>query len=125
MSNHLNLSDYELSLVSDGLQIMMIENAKNSKEITEKKSQQRHESLGLELFTLFSKVKLLDIGKDTDLSVDELKLMKNGLMFLADYSYQKSLKTTEKDNTQYYEKCNLQFIKIRSKINRMESYKMC
>lgn len=125
MSNHLGLSNYELNLVSNGLQIMLIQNAKNSKEITEKQSQHQHESLGLELFALFSKVKRLDTDKDMDLSAHELKLMKNGLMFLADYTYQKSLQTTESSKTQHYEKCNLQFINIRSKINRMESQKMC
>jgi len=123
MDNHLNLSDYELSLVSDGLQIMLIENAKNSNEVTEKKTKQQYEIFGLELFTLLSKVKIFDT--DADLSMHELQLMKHGLMFLADYVYQKSLKKIGKDKIKYYEECNLQFIKIRGKINRMESYLVC
>ncbi|WP_367107403.1 hypothetical protein [uncultured Psychrobacter sp.] len=125
MDMSLNLSDYELNLVSSGLQIMLIENAKSSKEVAEKQIKQQYENLSLELFTLFSKVTLLDIDQDTDLSTYDLKLMKNGLVFLADYVYQKSLEKTEKDEIQYYENCNLQFIRIRSKINKMESYKLC
>ncbi len=123
MNNHLNLSDYELSLVSDGLQIMMIENAKNSNEVTEQKAQKQYEKFGLELFTLLSKIKIFD--KNIGLSVHELQLMKNGLMFLADYIYQKSLKKISKDKIKHYEECNLQFIKIRGKINRMEAYVGC
>ncbi|WP_367103158.1 hypothetical protein [uncultured Psychrobacter sp.] len=125
MDMSLNLSDYELNLVSSGLQIMLIENAKSSKEVAEKQIKQQYENLSLELFTLFSKVTLLDIDQDTDLSTYDLKLMKNGLVFLADYVYQKSLEKTEKDEIQYYENCYLQFIRIRSKINKMESYKLC
>ena len=122
MSTHLDLLDYERSLISDGLQIMMIHNAKNSLEVKKEEARQCHENLSLELFALYSKIKLFDLSRYVQLSRHELKLMNSGLLFLADFTYQKSLEKTEKHKAKYYEKCNLQFIKIREKINRVESY---
>lgn len=123
MNYHLDLSKYELSLINDGLQIMIIENAKNSKEVIDKDMQQQYENFGLELLMLSSKIKLFD--KESDLSLNDLKLMNTSLMFLADYFYQKSLKKTEKSKTRYYENCNLQFMETRGKINNIKSDKGC
>ncbi len=122
MNDALSLSHHELGLVSDGLRIMVIANAKDSKTLMETVSKQQDHTLELELFTLFSKIKLPDINKTIELSIRELKLMKRGLMLLAGYFYKKSLTKTEKNRTEYYENYNLQFIEIRHKINRMESY---
>ena len=122
MDHYVALSDYELSLISGGLRIMMTENAKASMGVTEKYIKQYYETLSLELFTLCSKVKAPNMDKYIELSLHELKLMKNGLMFLADFTYQKSLR--DKDKTQFYEKCNLKLIEIRKKINNIESNKI-
>lgn len=121
MNHYLALSDYELSFISGGLRIMMTENAKTSMETAKKDSKKHYETLSLELFTLCSKVKTPNMNKYIELSLHELRLMKNGLMFLADFIYQKSLRDRDQDKTRFYEKCNLKLIEIRKKINNMES----
>ena len=123
MNHYLALSDYELGLISGGLRIMMTENAKTSMEAAKKESRKPYETLSLELFTLCSKVKTPNMNKYIELSLYELRLMKNGLMFLADFIYQKSLRDRDQDKTLFYEKCNLKLIEIRKKINKMESNK--
>ncbi len=122
MNTHLDLLNHERSLIGDGLKIMIIQNAKNSMEVKKEETKQNHEDLSLDLIVLYSKVKLSDLNKHIQLSMHELKLIKSGLLFLAGFMYQKSLEKTEKYKTLYYDNCNLQFIKIREKINRMESY---
>lgn len=123
MSNYLNLSDYDLSLIGSGLRLMMTENAKISMKGVKKDSKQHCESLSLELFTLSSKISVPNVGKYIELSIYELKLIKNALLLLAAFIYKKSLRKTEKTKTQYYDNCNLQLIKVRDKISRIESSK--
>lgn len=122
MNTQLDLLDHERSLIGDGLKIMIIQNAKNSMEVKKEETKQNHEDLSLDLIVLYSKVKLYDLDKYIQLSLHELKLIKSSLLLLADFMYQKSLEKTEKYKSQYYDNFNLQFIKIREKINRMESY---
>ncbi len=124
MSNYLDLSGNDLDLIGGGLRIMMTENAKISMEVTETKTKQRYESLSLELLTLCSKINLPDMGKYIELSVHELKLIKSALLLLAAFIYKKSLGKEEKNKMQYYDTCNLQLIKVRDKISRIESNKM-
>ena len=125
MSSYSSLSDHDLSLISNGLRIMMTENAKVSMERGKKDIKQRCESLSLELFTLSSKISVPNIGKYIELSIYELKLIKNALLLLAAFIYQKSLGKTEETKIQYYDTCNLQLIKVRDKISRIESSKKC
>lgn len=123
MSDYLTLSNYEMDLIHSGLRILLTENAKNSIGVTGKEPKQHYEILSLKLFELCAKIKSFNINKYTKFSFDELTLIKNGLLFLANFTYQRSLK--EKDNAQYYDAYNLQLIKIRSKINKMADCKMC
>ena len=103
--------------------MMMTQNVKTSLEKSEQDAKQQHENLSLELFTLCSKVESPTRDKYVDLSFYELDLIKNGLIFLADFIYKMSLK--EKHRAQYYDSCNLKLIKIREKIKTIETYAMC
>ena len=118
MNDYFDFSNYELDLIKSGLWIMMTEKAKNSMEATEIKAEQNHEELSLKLFELCLKIKSLN-DNHINLSPYELSLIKSGLMFLADFTYQQSLEDT--DETQYYEDFDLQFVEIWKNIHNTES----
>ena len=120
MNDYFDFSNYELGLIKSGLWIMMTKKAKNSMEI-ETEAEQNQEELSLALFELCLKIKSLNTNC-INLSPHELCLIKSGLMFLADFTYQQRLEET--DETQYYETFDLQFVEIWKKIHNTESGQM-
>ena len=112
--------DHELTLISQGLWLMLSKEAENSMRVKSRviKNDELF-NLCLKL-KLYLKFKLLN-SKCIDLSFHDLSLVKSGLMLLADFTYEESLK--DKDKIQCCEDFDLQFIELWKKINNTESYK--
>ena len=121
MNGYLDFLDHELSLISQGLWLMMRKEAENSMRAKRKVIKNDELPKLCSKFKLYLKFKLLN-NKCIDLSFNDLILVKCGLMLLADLTYQESLEG--KDKTEYYEDFDLHFIEVWKKINNNESYKI-
>ena len=124
MSNYLNLTEYEGSLIDSGLKIAMKQNDKTSLESKDELTKQYYQDSNLRLFGLQSKIKSPDMNEYIDLSLSDLKLITSSLSLLDDFTYQKSLEEKEKDKVEYYKNCELQMLALREKISAIESRKM-
>ena len=62
------------------------------------------------------------MGRYEDLSLNNLKLIKNCLMVLDDFTYQKSLEEKETDKVEYDKNLELQMSALRKKLSAIESH---
>ena len=124
MSDHLDLTVYERSLIDNGVRIAMKENDESSVGSTDELIKEYHQDSNLGLFELRSKIKSHDLGKYEDLSLNDLKLITNCLTLWDDFTYQKSLEQTEKDKVEYYKNCKLQMSALRKKLSTIELHTM-
>ena len=124
MNDHLDLTVQERSLIDDSLRIAMKENDKSSIESRDELIKKYHQDSNLGLFELRSKIKSHDLGRYEDLSLNNLKLIKNCLMLLDDFTYQKSLEEKETEKVESYKNLELKMSALRKKLNAIESHTM-
>ena len=124
MNNHLDLTLQERSLIDNSLRIAMKENDKSSVESRDELIKKYHQDSNLGLFELRLKIKSHDLGRYEDLSLNNLKLIKNCLMLLDDFTYQKSLEEKEIDKVEYDKNLELQMSALRKKLSAIESHTM-
>lgn len=93
----MDLTDYERSLIDSSLIIGMKENDRNGLKASEDLTRNYYRDTTLRLFELSTKIKSLHMVKYGDLSLRDLKLIKNCLSLLDDFTYENSLEERESE----------------------------